>query len=36
MNAMASPRVSRNSWGTLLVRGIIAVLFGIAAFIWPG
>ena len=26
----------RNSWVTLLVRGIIAVLFGIAAFVWPG
>ncbi len=24
------------SWGTLLVRGIIAVLFGIVAFVWPG
>jgi len=36
MNVLTSSQVSRSSWGTLLVRGIIAVLFGIVAFVWPG
>ncbi len=31
-----SSQTYRSSWGTLLVRGIIALLFGIAAFVWPG
>ena len=25
-----------DQWGLLLFRGVIAVLFGIAAFLWPG
>ena len=25
-----------DNWGMLLVRGIIAVLFGIMAIVWPG
>ena len=29
-------RTITHSWWMLLVRGIIAILFGIAAFIWPG
>jgi uncharacterized membrane protein HdeD (DUF308 family) len=29
-------RTITQSWWMLLVRGILAILFGIAAFIWPG
>src|SRR5690349_1781292 len=29
-------RTITHSWWMLLVRGIFAILFGIAAFIWPG
>jgi len=29
-------RTITHSWWMLLVRGILAILFGIAAFIWPG
>ena len=29
-------RTKTHSWWMLLVRGILAILFGIAAFIWPG
>ncbi|HLI06914.1 MAG TPA: HdeD family acid-resistance protein [Ktedonobacteraceae bacterium] len=35
MEMMARPTYGRH-WWALLIRGIIAILFGIAAIVWPG
>jgi uncharacterized membrane protein HdeD (DUF308 family) len=36
MQVMTDRRLSRHSWWMLLVRGILALLFGIIAIVWPG
>lgn len=36
MAALSILRSVTGSWWTFLLRGILSVLFGIAAFIWPG
>ncbi len=35
MQIMTEGRVSRHSWWMLLVRGILALLFGILTLVWP-
>ena len=36
MNAVASKQLPSNYWWLVLLRGIVAILFGIAALAWPG
>ena len=33
---MAPMRTLADNWGWILLRGIVAVIFGVAAFVWPG
>src|SRR5579884_4368277 len=35
MDMMASPVQTRH-WWALIIRGIVAILFGLAALLWPG
>jgi len=35
MNAITGTQVSRNYWWTMGIRGLLAVLFGLAALVWP-
>src|SRR5260370_8540143 len=35
MHAIASAHVSRNYWGLRGLRGLLAVVFGVIAIVWP-
>ncbi len=35
MNAITSTHVSRNYWWLMGLRGLLAVVFGVIAIVWP-
>ncbi|TMD86491.1 MAG: HdeD family acid-resistance protein, partial [Chloroflexi bacterium] len=36
MSVVTTREIPRNYWWLVLLRGIISVLFGIVAIVWPG